>query len=511
MRCTRFNYVCEGYAPAKLRRTRVRADLVVIAPLKPARLAKPAKPASLLLTRLHQEPSSPLFKSEDENRYFRYFCETTVSRLEGHYDPNLWHQLILQTCVRDSPIRQIVIAVAALDITSISSSSCSEVTKNEDHHQFALKHYSIAIQEMRANVSNGKQDLRTTLILSILVACFEAYHGNYESALAQVYTGQELIAGWTATQRKLSDGGFLSPSPSTIDDEIFRAFHTLEVQAITHTDYLPLHRHIELKNYGLSTLEKMPKEFSTLREAQLYGKLVMRRIVHFLAMSWTYDAGNSAAPDTSFSLLDRVSNCSNAEAYAEQSKYLNELHRWHTAFLPVYQKIRKEPTGKEFFGATCLQIHFLISYIGTVSALASHETSYDSMLPIFAETVSLAKGIFEDNEECKFTYAFRAIFAMDMVAKKCRDPTIRRGAISLLMSRPRRELFWDSIIAGKVCSWVVEVEEEGMVGGYVSEESRVRAIGVKIGGGEVHVWCKQPKNICKETGAQLLRETIIQV
>ena len=64
----------------------------------------------------------------------------------------------------------------------------------------------------------------------------------------------------------------------------------------------------------------------------------------------------------------------------------------------------------------------------------------------------------------------RASFALDLgivpplfvVATKCRDRKLRREAIALLMSSPRREGMWDSLLCGKVGEWIMEVEEEGM-------------------------------------------------
>ena len=64
----------------------------------------------------------------------------------------------------------------------------------------------------------------------------------------------------------------------------------------------------------------------------------------------------------------------------------------------------------------------------------------------------------------------KASFALDLgivpplfvVATKCRQRKLRREAIRLLMSSPRREGMWDSILSGRVAKWIMEIEEEGM-------------------------------------------------
>jgi hypothetical protein len=79
-----------------------------------------------------------------------------------------------------------------------------------------------------------------------------------------------------------------------------------------------------------------------------------------------------------------------------------------------------------------------------------------------------------------FHFDMQTVMPLDFVAKKCRDPALRRRAIWHMKARPRRETFWDSFVAATVWEWVVAVEEEGMVGGVVREENRARDLGVRL-------------------------------
>lgn len=441
------------------------------------------------------------------------FCETTAASLGGYYDPELWSRIIQQASIGVSSIRHVVIALAALDLTAASqrsSRSSVDGLKSDAfrRHEFALRQYSRAIKEMREDLSSTKQDMRTTLISTILIVCFEAYHGNYEAALAQFRTGYQVFDEWKATQTYMLDDGLSSPAPFLVEDQVVRTLYQLEIQVMTHTDTLSLDAHKRLKESGASALAKMPQVFQTVTDALIYGKLVMRRCVHFMAMSWVYDDGNSAAPSASFSLFDRVTACTNPEAFREQDRYLGALRRWHEAFLPVLERARTPLGQKDFFAATCLQMHYLVTYVSVLSALASSELFYDSLNAMFAEIVSLSKIILETSQKPNFTCAFRVVFPLDLVAKKCRDPVIRREAIQLLLAKPRRELFWDSFTAAKVCLWVVKIEEEGMVGDYVSEEMRVRNIGVTFSTDEqkLFISCKQGKRGSKDV---TVREAVI--
>lgn len=73
------------------------------------------------------------------------------------------------------------------------------------------------------------------------------------------------------------------------------------------------------------------------------------------------------------------------------------------------------------------------------------------------------------HEEEHFSH-IKASFALDLgivpplfvVATKCRDRKLRREAIRLLMSSPRREGMWDSLLSGRAATWIMEIEEEDL-------------------------------------------------
>jgi hypothetical protein len=105
------------------------------------------------------------------------------------------------------------------------------------------------------------------------------------------------------------------------------------------------------------------------------------------------------------------------------------------------------------------------------------------------------ESIRDEGAQEMFLFDMQSVMPLDFVAKKCRDPALRRRAIWYLKARPRRETFWDTFITVTVSEWVVAVEEEGMVGGVVREENRARDIGVRLELGGVDkvrkakVWC----------------------
>jgi len=139
------------------------------------------------------------------------------------------------------------------------------------------------------------------------------------------------------------------------------------------------------------------------------------------------------------------------------------------------------------------------------------EIFFDALTPTFIEMLSLAKVLLDNPDDSFFVFDSQVILPLEVVARKCRDPVIRREAIGLMFLVQRREGFMNSIVLAKTCSWLVSIEEEGMLGKRVPEEARAHSVcsepdSVK---GSLRVWCKLPK-----TGGQLgevvIRETIIK-
>ena len=93
------------------------------------------------------------------------------------------------------------------------------------------------------------------------------------------------------------------------------------------------------------------------------------------------------------------------------------------------------------------------------------ESKFDDYQHIFAEIVEAAEYTMNVLDVAmsrapKFQFDSHIVIPLVMVGHKCRDPSLRRRAISLMLSHPRREGVWDSMLAGRCAAWAMEVEEE---------------------------------------------------
>jgi hypothetical protein len=461
---------------------------------------------------LVRQPTKSFFETEDEHRYFRFFSDKTVANIGGCYNPLLWNQSILQACEGESSILAAAIAVGALDLSfkmGRSSIIPHHVTQQE-HYQYSLRQYNKAIKQMRETVQK-RQDLRTTLLASILIIAFEIYHGNHESALDQIRSSIQLLEDWTAPHAESLDGAKLSPSPHTVEDDLVHAFYRLEIEGMVYIDKLPIECHLARKDDRTAAVNKLPNRFDTVSEAQVYGKILIRRAMHFFLIAWTYDKDIHKPPDKSMYVMDKVVCAATPRGLAERDKYTAELSRWYAAFSPLRERILRSPSAhdrRDRNSVMVLQSHYLCTRLAMDSVFRKSEMWFDAVTPVFVEIISLSKLLLDHPDDSLFVFDSQVILPLDITARKCRISSIRHEAIRLLNSLHRREGFIDSLYCAKICEWLVGLEEEGMIGDFVPNEKRVMSSWTDPADeGGVHVWCDIPMD--GATGVAR-RETIIK-
>jgi hypothetical protein len=109
------------------------------------------------------------------------------------------------------------------------------------------------------------------------------------------------------------------------------------------------------------------------------------------------------------------------------------------------------------------------------------EVPWDGFFQHFQEIVGRARQVLErvgrrgPNLQPQFFFEVAIVGPIHMTALKCRDPQIRRQAISLLQTYPRREGSWDGLLLAKLDTWIMQLEESGMDElGFIPEGSRWR-------------------------------------
>ncbi|CZR56336.1 uncharacterized protein PAC_06224 [Phialocephala subalpina] len=534
-RCIKSSFSCDGYQTPKLRRK--IQEISSLPKLAPRLFVSPesdTKSKSIPIPTLHQwntsggllllQPRNTLFRTDQEARYFRLFCDKVTIQLTGFFDLPLWNRLILQTAEQEESVRLGIISIGALQQTidlrnSQDSRYIAPFAALDEHHRFAVQEYSKAIKQMRVAISTQKHNLRTTLLTCLLIICFESLHGNHESAIAQMQVGIRLLEDFIASRREslsvldttssidsavAESPSFAlhSPAPDIIEDDLVQAFARLDMQANSFIDSRPIDYHLEMRYHGADCISRMPASFSSIPEARRYYELVTRRLMHWISSVFhrrTCENGQSQgsqllsqisprnqhqAPDSECGgILNRENpiHPPSSSTYAEQQFHLDELERWRCSFTPLLNSYRDQTQSKEYLAVTSLQVRFMSSRFALSANLSTDQLIYDDRIEEVREITRLAKILhLHPSTKGEFAFDLGYIPQLYVIAIKCRDRSLRREAIQLLRSRSWREGVWDSKLAASMAVALMEIEEEGLHGDFLPNEARVRGTKMKF-------------------------------
>ncbi|KAE9367698.1 hypothetical protein N431DRAFT_348684 [Stipitochalara longipes BDJ] len=438
-RCIKFGVICDGYGTKK------------------PNSHQPAVPTRTLIPRatfpLTASPSQNLFDLDnpEEWTYFQRFCNYTVGRLSGLRESELWSRIVLQATQAEPSIRHAATAIGALDLKSYTSAGDESIKFRK---QFAYKEYQKAIVGMRKTLAAKGGDTRMRLVACILFACFEAYHGNYETARTQIISGIEMMEEHTKKRKEAAMNG------PPIDPELVQAFALLEIQASAWCDTRPGELHLERMYNCADVVENgMPFEFSGIKQAGMILSFNMLRGIH-LRFSQT----NSAILEegTVIPPFVGLAPCVNESAVYELNRILASFKAWSAAFEPLYRKARSAAGEKIFESATMLRMHYLGSVAWVASGSPSIEMYYRRYTKELKEIVALGRILVDLTDTESFSLDMRFVLPLAVVGLNYRHRALRQECIQILTPMYRREAIWDASMMGKVMKFQAEIEEEGL-------------------------------------------------
>jgi hypothetical protein len=416
------------------------------------------------------------------------FKDRAAFGLMGHFKSSLWDQVILQACESNHAIRHVVIAIGALrqtldttqrNITAMPGKLATGLQRDvwsqgTTHHKFALKQYGQALKKMSEALSTGSVDFYSALLVCMLTVCFEALHGDTQSAIAQIRNGLRLMRsyipkGTSGISARLGGTGSLH--------EIIQAFDRLDNDSVVTSDFEP----IDINTHpGANTpedaMEKMPQVFSTLEEAKAYYEFLVNEFLHWIAYQYAWGSQQRETKERHA--------VSHKVKFQQRQTFIEAFIQWYSAFQPLFDAIKlRAPKGTaEYAAAICLDCRYKsLDAANNVNHFLG-EMGYDEVTPKVQEVVDLANELIEleaaneTTNAAKYTFEGAIIASAWSVSLKCRDPSVRRQAIAIMESRPRREGVFDSALQAKLARLQMEIEEAGKIGDFIPEHARIRGI-----------------------------------
>ncbi|KAF5554147.1 Zn(2)-C6 fungal-type DNA-binding domain-containing protein [Fusarium mexicanum] len=370
------------------------------------------------------------YGNSQEARSIQFFIERTLSQLTSFFPDEFWGISVLQLAQYDPSISHALVSFSTYHEAFTNGMPGQKIP-------FALKHYNLSIKELHAS----------------------------HSALSHVHL---ILQGHTETAIRLFKHGHRMMSQfrqvtglNSILNHVQTLFNRLALQvALLVGDVTP---QLSLKSVSGSQLTMVNTNytFSSLLEAR-------EALNAILALRLTETVTNSA-------LLAAFSRWSQAF-----DKFV--ISRGGLAFSPNEQRsLALINLHRRYF-------NLVLPWENTNNY--QYVLSLDNYTNDFEELVNCASRVLglEDTDTAPlFHLEIGVVPVLFMAVAWCRDPGIRRKAISLLMSRQAQEGVWSSHLTGRVAQRIMEAEEDKLDVRSCEDvpgPRRVKSVDVSLGPGE---------------------------
>jgi len=212
----------------------------------------------------------------------------------------------------------------------------------------------------------------------------------------------------------------------------------------------------------------MPQEFESLQSARIYLELITRRLgdLWHICMGLFY-------PQNQKPIEGEANDSEFNDVFMRKETAIAELRLWYSSFEPMMKKGHIPET----VGSLMLRTHFKVAVMTLETTL--HTKFQDT--PEMWDIVDLSRKILislGSSSGPKFALDVGVVIPLYLVGVKCSSTSLRREAIELLLKYPRREGLWDSVVAGNVVEWILDVESvyEDRARGRIPEWARVNSM-----------------------------------
>ncbi|KAF4629181.1 hypothetical protein G7Y89_g8963 [Cudoniella acicularis] len=417
-KCVSAKFTCDGYD-----HTTTQKKLIFVRPI-----------GTVEPTAFIQRPLSVITAPPDEIRGFDFFRSNNANLFARHMNAKFIGQDLLQM-VHSEPVLWHAMLAMSSAFENLNNIVRPSNSPPKLRLRMALQHYNKAIYLLTKPASGKKLSMELTIVACLLFMYLEIMLGHENTATLHVESGTRIIRAWMAnrSESQLKQGiGF-----TIVGQLISPLLDGIELQTIgqVDSDWSPP-RHQPYRQHYL------PKQlhFNTLFEARASFVLLMNEATNFTRIC----DFPGRQPDDATLLLQR------------QERLLHSLQEWSIAAQNL-----ADPAGEDTYQLPLLRLYRVKLLILVSTALEIEETKFDRYTLPFEFILSGLESIIEgaksyDRDTVIYLFV-RSYTLLNLIALKCRNPTIRRRALRLWKQKscPGTHLF----IA--VAERVIELEEEG--------------------------------------------------
>jgi hypothetical protein len=398
--------------------------------------------------------------TKEERDSFEFFVSHAVSNLRGFLDSPFWQRELLQAAHREPAIQHCIIALGAMyrRFSEGSDSRLTETAILDKYLQFALKQSNQAIQDLlkKQNPSNkvartDKVTLMTCAILFTSMCCLQGYQRD---AIEHVRSGIRML-----NEADQEEENFDHPIELESLRTIFVGFDT-QIRAImpTHTSHT-----------WVTKPKTKPLYDSPTRTLNMSALDTM--LGHTQSLLNSIHAFNQR---TKLRPADETD-----EVYSE---YMELIRRFHSGTIVMQHLWTQAPAhGDEFLQPltalelTQAQMEYLLrAPRADLVAKFPFLTNFKQARRPFKEPFDVAAQfvlIFElaakllplsGPQTPIFQTPVGPTSALWLVAVRAPSScqALRKRAMRLMLTHPRREGFWDGMLAGQIAEEALKLEQE---------------------------------------------------
>lgn len=338
---------------------------------------------------------------------------------------DFWTAVVPQICRTEPAVWDAMIAISALfeypdqslDFALLTNTSAQEHALNQSQ-QDALAWYSRSISTIHLQIERGSADPYIALVSCVLFICIETLQGHIEEALELFRQGVSLILD---LRIQASLGCILNSKTDLLECTIIPLFSRLGAMSLAIAGvqasavFALAENHLPLVFTSLDSARSAITVLST--EAMLFDREAGE---HLKAVG-----GDSAV---------------GSEMLERQKVLQTRLDHWHRAYITFCYVCYPEPANPAKIESVLLA-YYAASYIQVSGCLSQRESIYDIYREKFVIIVEQAvlclsalagpKGV-----QPPFTFEMGIGLPLSLVALKCREPALRRKALSLLRQAP---------------------------------------------------------------------------
>jgi hypothetical protein len=378
-------------------------------------------------------------RSWRERHCLNFFVNFSAPQMAGFFDSAFWQRMVIQTSYHEPAIRHAITAIGALHECIMQRAFADEKQKAKAM-EFALSQCNKAItcltQNEQYSTSNGNGELgipssRLALTTCVLFTCFEAMQGRCDSAVNHALQGRRLLQ---ATGR--SAVTTMAPAEDDDIEQMRPLIERLEVQATALLD--------KGRRPDIDTTTETPPlppidRIFSLEHAHNTLHTALNSVMRFMqGFHPTGSAEHIASTMT--------------EKYV---RYAPWFLQWETAFTAFLSSQREFMSNVDLKRAMVLKANHLVGTMLASVDQSAGAMAYDAYESEFRAIVDLAREVLASfscpplptlsGPNSGTPYLSFSLWVTDplwMAISRCRNPTIRQAAFTLLSRNPRQEGIW---------------------------------------------------------------------